>query len=105
MLSLKKKEQGEKILKEIFMDKLEQLRREISDCDASILKILKKRFELCLDVAKLKKKLKIDVFQAEREKEVKEFWKSKKEKVLREEFLMELLDLLLKESKEIQKSS
>jgi len=82
------------------MKKLTTVRNNIAECDMEMLKILKKRFEYCLQI---KKKLNLKLTQPEVEIKLKEIWKQHKDEVLSEDFLNDLFILVVNYSKKIQK--
>ena len=51
----------------IFMDRLEEIRRQISKCDDIIIKQLSKRMNLILDIIQYKKEKEMPVLQTEQE--------------------------------------
>lgn len=85
------------------MDKnLDELRSQVRQCDTKVLETLKKRFQLCLQIKKAKNNLSMDTYQPEVEKKLKDLWLSAADDLLSEEFLNELMSLVLTYSKQVQ---
>ena len=82
---------------------LKDSRAEIDVIDNEIVKLLKKRFNIAEEIGRAKKTLGIDVVDIDRDSEVLENYKKHAEAELNEEFLTELVKLILKYSKEAQK--
>jgi monofunctional chorismate mutase len=78
-------------------------RAEIDEIDAEIIKLLKKRFELSREIGKIKRQLKKDIEDGNRDQEVVNNYRKRAENKLSEDFLEDLVRLILKYSKEVQK--
>jgi chorismate mutase/prephenate dehydratase len=78
-------------------------RAEIDEIDAEIIKLLKKRFELSREIGKIKRQLKKDIEDGNRDQEVVNNYRKRAENKLSEDFLEDLVRLILKYSKEAQK--
>ena len=86
------------------MNDIEFYRDKIDLVDREIVNLLTERFEIARDIAELKKNIDIDVFDKKREEEI--FAKLKdwaKELNLDEDFLRKIFELIIKESRKIQK--
>jgi monofunctional chorismate mutase len=78
-------------------------RAEIDKIDAEIIKLLKKRFELSRGIGKIKRQLKKDIEDGNRDREVLNNYRKRADNKLSEDFLEDLVRLILKYSKEVQK--
>jgi chorismate mutase len=81
--------------------KLEELREKIDEIDRDIIGLLRKRFEIVGDIARLKGDLQLKVEDDQRERDIIENCK-RAAKGLDEEFVEELMRLILSQSKKIQ---
>ena len=83
---------------------LKPLRNELDKIDDSILELLSKRFDVTLHIAEVKKENNLPIFQPEREKDLLNN-KSKfgDEFGLDENFVKELFQIIMEESKNKQK--
>lgn len=83
---------------------LDLLRKRIGSIDQKILQILKDRMCLSMEVGRLKKRLKLSVENDKREKELmKKVISLAKDLGLNQKFIENLYEIILKESKNIQK--
>jgi chorismate mutase len=81
---------------------LTDLRAQVDQLDQKILKLLKERFECCMQMTVLKDK----VVDPGREEELKNMWKEEARTLgLSEEFALELLSIFLQESKRLQNAA
>lgn len=86
------------------MDITQSLRKKIDKLDYNLLKLLKKRFDLCKQIGKLKYSLNQDVIQPQRNHEVvSTFIKNALKFGLCEHFCKNLITLIMQESCKIQK--
>jgi chorismate mutase len=82
---------------------IKKIRKEIDKIDDKILTLLSKRKNLVKDIARLKKELKIPIFDKKREEQIIERLKIKsKENNLDENFVISIYDIILKNSKDAQ---
>ena len=79
---------------------LEELRKEIDECDKDLLKLLKKRMFLSKKIGDYKRRNKMKIFDKKREKIL--ILKLKKFKSLDEKFLEKLYKVIFKYSKKLQ---
>jgi 4-amino-4-deoxychorismate mutase len=85
------------------MNQLEQFRKEIDALDEQILEALSKRFEVCRQVAHFKKAEKIPMMQPGRVEEVKKRRQALGfQKKISKDFVLNLYDLIIKESCRIE---
>jgi len=83
------------------MDKdIEKLRREINNVDQELVSLLAKRFQLTSQIGAIKREKGLDVFDKNREQEILEKWLQVSD--LEPEFLKNILNLILSESKKRQ---
>jgi len=83
------------------MDKdIEKLRREINNIDQDLVSLLAKRFQLTSQIGAIKREKGLDVFDKNREQEILEKWLQVSD--LEPEFLKNILNLILSESKKRQ---
>lgn len=81
------------------MTELNLLRKKINQIDEQLIELLEKRIEVSKEIGNLKKKKNIAIFDAEREKEIIEYYtKNSDNKEYIEKFLHTLMDI----SKEVQ---
>jgi len=83
------------------MDKLIEFRKEIDTIDGKMIKLLEKRFEKSREIGKIKRENGFEIEDRQREKEIVE--KRISSSKLSREFIINLFDLIFKESKIIQK--
>jgi len=81
---------------------LEELRESIDRIDAEIVELLKKRFRIAGQIGEKKRSLELEVADAEREKEVLENYRRNAGDELDRGFVEELVELLLRYSREAQ---
>lgn len=82
---------------------IDEIRKKIDELDTELVKILAKRIELIKKVSDIKKKKNIPIHDPEREKEIiKEKKTIANELNLNPEFIEEIFEIILKESKNIQ---
>ena len=82
---------------------LEEYRKEIDKIDYNIFTLLKQRFEIVENVVEYKKTHNLEIYQKNREEEIKvKISEISQELKLSESFLQDVMELILKESKEIQ---
>jgi monofunctional chorismate mutase len=81
---------------------LDRLRKEIDEIDRKIIELLKRRFEIVSEIARLKKDLGMDIKDDEREKAIIE--NCKKVAPGMEDFVEELMRLIINQSKKVQKN-
>lgn len=85
------------------MDNINNIRKNIEDIDYGIVDLLIKRNNLVKEIAKIKKELKIPIFDIKREKEIFNGLKLiAKKNGLNEKFIEDIYNLILKNSKEEQ---
>lgn|GEM_PF-1266703 len=84
-----------------FRMKLQEMREEIDEIDRKIIKLLERRFQIVNEIAKLKRELGLRIEDNEREASIIENCK-KSSKELDEEFIEELMRLVISHSKKIQ---
>jgi len=82
---------------------IRELREEIDDIDRRIIRLLCKRFEVVGRIAGVKKALEADIEDAEREKDVLANCRSEAEGTLDEDFIEKFTELVLEQSKKIQR--
>jgi chorismate mutase len=83
------------------MDKdIEKLRREINNVDQELVSLLAKRFQLTSQIGAIKREKGLKVFDKNREQEILEKWLQVSD--LEPEFLKNILNLILSESKKRQ---
>lgn len=80
-----------------------ELREEIDDIDRRIIRLLCRRFEVAGRIAGAKKALGADIEDAEREKDVLANCRSEAEGALDEDFIEKFTELVLEQSKKIQR--
>ncbi len=83
---------------------LKESRAEIDKIDIEIGKLLKKRFAIAGQIGNMKNNLDLEIEDLERDKRVLENYKRQSGGELDEGFIEELVELILKYSKEVQKS-
>jgi chorismate mutase/prephenate dehydratase len=83
---------------------LKESRAEIDRIDLEIGKLLKKRFTIAGQIGNMKNTLDLEIEDLERDKRVLENYKKQAGGELDEGFIEELVELILKYSKEVQKS-
>jgi chorismate mutase len=83
------------------MDTIINLRKEIDTIDGKMIKLLEKRFEKSREIGKIKRENGFEIEDRQREKEIVE--KRISSSKLSREFIINLFDLIFKESKIIQK--
>ena len=83
------------------MDTIINLRKEIDTIDGKMIKLLEKRFEKIREIGKIKRENGFEIEDRQREKEIVE--KRISSSKLSREFIINLFDLIFKESKIIQK--
>ncbi len=83
---------------------IETFRGEIRNCDNELLKILKKRFKLCLKIKKIKDRMSLPTKQQSVEDQLRLFWLSQEDDILSSDFLEKLLDVILDQSRKLQDS-
>lgn len=81
---------------------LPELREEIDRIDREIIGLIRKRFEIVSEVAKLKKETSADIEDSEREAQIIENCTRESRGELSETFIEELMRFIIKESKKIQ---
>jgi len=79
---------------------INELRQEISRLDKSLLEILEKRFEICVEIGNNKKQNGLPIEDLTREKAIIE--DKVKNSHLNKEFIKRLFELIFKESKRLQ---
>jgi chorismate mutase len=79
---------------------INELRQEISRLDKSLLEILEKRFEICVEIGNNKKQNGLPIEDLTREKAIIE--DKVKNSHLNKEFTKRLFELIFKESKRLQ---
>ncbi len=82
---------------------LKDSRAEIDQIDAEIGKLFKKRFTIAAQIGKMKHNLDLEIEDLERDTRVLENYKKQAGEELDEEFIEELIELILRYSKEVQK--
>ena len=85
-----------------MVNELGNLRKKINRFDNQLIKILEKRFKVCEKIGKYKLKNKILILDKKREKEI--IKNSCKKTNLSQDFIKKLFNLVLKESKKLQKN-
>ncbi len=80
---------------------LEELRQRIDEIDREIIRLLEERFAMAEEIGELKRSMGLEVEDEAREREVLDNC-SKAARNLDEEFVEELIQLVLKRSKDIQ---
>jgi chorismate mutase len=81
---------------------LSRLREEIDRIDREIIGLLRRRFEIVGEVARLKKETNTDIEDNEREAQIIENAKNEGRGEIDEAFVEELMGLVISESKKIQ---
>ena len=81
---------------------ISKLREEIDRIDREIISLLRERFDIVRDVARLKRETNIGVEDIERESQIIENCKRESRGEIDEAFLERLMGLVISESKKIQ---
>ncbi len=84
---------------------LDKLRDRIDRIDEEIINLLVRRFQTSEDIAKIKKELHLEIEDERREEDVIRNCKRASGGRLDDEFLEQLMNLILSKSKEIQRES
>jgi chorismate mutase len=82
---------------------LKDARAEIDGIDYEIVRLLKKRFTMAIQIGRLKNSLTMGIEDLERDRRVLENYKRQSGGELDEGFVEDLVELILKYSKEVQK--
>jgi monofunctional chorismate mutase len=82
---------------------LKDSRTKIDDIDAEIVELLKKRFRISEEIGSKKRALNLTVEDRERDRKVLENYKAIADSDLDEVFLKELVELILRYSKRVQR--
>lgn len=80
-----------------------ELREEIDDIDRRIIRLLCKRFAVVGRIARAKKALGVAIEDVEREKDVLKNCRGEAEGALDDDFLEKFIELILEQSKKIQR--
>lgn len=81
---------------------LSELREEIDGIDREIIALLRRRFGIAEDIARLKEKTGIDIEDSERESDIIKNCKEESGGELDDAFVEELMRLIISESKKVQ---
>lgn len=82
---------------------LEDLRKEIDEIDNIIIENLSKRKLLSIKIGEIKKELGFGIYDSEREKQLKLFYKNLSHKFdLDPKFVMDIFNLIIKNSRNVQ---
>ena len=82
------------------MDKLIEFRKEIDNIDRKMIKLIEKRFEISREIGKIKRENGFEVEDKKRENDIIENIISNSK--FSREFIVNLFDLIFKESKSVQ---
>lgn len=82
------------------MDELIKLRKEIDDIDGKLINLIEKRFEISKKIGKIKRERGFEIEDKKRENEIIENRISNSK--FSREFIVNLFDLIFKESKSMQ---
>ena len=82
---------------------MSELRAEIDRIDSEIIRLLKTRFDVAREIGEAKKGLDLEVEDLSRDRLVLENYKENAGSELDEDFIEELVSLILRYSKEVQK--
>ncbi len=90
-------------MNKIKIDGIEKLREEIDEIDCKIAELIIKRFKVVENIAKIKKERNLNLVDMEREKEVYRRYRRMLSKYVSEDFVENLVSLILEESKRLQR--
>ena len=86
------------------MNKLKELQSKIDEVNSKILNLIIKRNQIVKKVGKYKKEKNIPIYDSKREKEIhRKMQKSAEKKNLNKKFVKKLFNLIIKQSKKIEK--
>ncbi len=81
---------------------LEDLRKEIDECDSEIIRLLKRRMEISREIGKIKKENNLPLYDGKREEALMEKLKGMSSEILSKETIDNIYREILFASKELQ---